>query len=237
MCHHNFQSEIFPLQLSFSIHSTWHGELQVNGCHVRGIFIRLFLICLTVSPKLSAYVTAQVTDPTWVCASLDHWPVVGHRRTKQQHVCSSEGIWRLKNRHVIWAELHWQILRMVYDYRRWRGVCVRPFFSGKFFLTRIGGLGKPDVVHCTDCKTHWGNVIVIMWSWFWAIKTWHWFDLVFVWHEFRCQKYILLERRRPRLRWRSRRRRLYVTQRAGEGHFWVNVQLPRTNMFVQVDLT
>ena len=32
----------------------------------------------------------------------------------------------------------------------------------KFFLTRIEGLRTEDVVHCTDCKAHWGNVIVIL---------------------------------------------------------------------------
>ena len=31
----------------------------------------------------------------------------------------------------------------------------------RFFLTLIEGLRKEDVVHCTDCKAHWGNVIVI----------------------------------------------------------------------------
>ena len=32
----------------------------------------------------------------------------------------------------------------------------------KFFLTRVEGLRTEDVVHCTDCKAHWGNVIVIL---------------------------------------------------------------------------
>ena len=38
------------------------------------------------------------------------------------------------------------------------------FFShyGKFFITRIEGLKTQDVIHCTDCKAHWGNVIVIL---------------------------------------------------------------------------
>ena len=33
---------------------------------------------------------------------------------------------------------------------------------GKFFLTQIQGLRTEDVVHCTDCKAHWFNVIVIL---------------------------------------------------------------------------
>ena len=32
----------------------------------------------------------------------------------------------------------------------------------KFFLARIEGLRTEDVVHCTDCKAHWGKVIVIL---------------------------------------------------------------------------
>ena len=42
---------------------------------------------------------------------------------------------------------------------------VKGFFFSinvKFFLTRIEGLRTEDVVHCTDCKAHWGNVIVIL---------------------------------------------------------------------------
>ena len=33
---------------------------------------------------------------------------------------------------------------------------------GKFFLTRIEGLRAEHVIHCTDCKAHSGNVIVIL---------------------------------------------------------------------------
>ena len=39
------------------------------------------------------------------------------------------------------------------------------FFSismWRFFLTWIEGLRTEDVVHCADCKAHWGNVIVIL---------------------------------------------------------------------------
>ena len=50
---------------------------------------------------------------------------------------------------------------------------------GKFFLTQIQGLRTEDVVHCTDCKAHWLNVIVILgyinkfdliWYRFWTVK-------------------------------------------------------------------
>ena len=39
-----------------------------------------------------------------------------------------------------------------------------PLFSSllKFSVTLIEGLMTEDVVHCTVCKTHWGNVIVIL---------------------------------------------------------------------------
>ena len=41
---------------------------------------------------------------------------------------------------------------------------VKKFFSwhGKFILTRNEGQGTEDVIHCTDCLDHWGNVIVIL---------------------------------------------------------------------------
>ena len=35
-------------------------------------------------------------------------------------------------------------------------------FKKKSFLTQIEGLRTEDVVHCTDCKAHWGNVFVIL---------------------------------------------------------------------------
>ena len=42
---------------------------------------------------------------------------------------------------------------------------VKSFFSphqhGKLFLTRIKGPRAEDVIHCTDCKAHWGDVIVV----------------------------------------------------------------------------
>ena len=40
---------------------------------------------------------------------------------------------------------------------------LKGFFSqhGKFFLTWITDLRTEDVFHCTDCKVHWGTVIVI----------------------------------------------------------------------------
>ena len=48
---------------------------------------------------------------------------------------------------------------------------------GKFFLTRVECLRTENVVHCTDCKAHWGNVIAIF---IYINKTdliWSWFDL------------------------------------------------------------
>ena len=41
----------------------------------------------------------------------------------------------------------------------------RVFFSinmARFFLTWIEGRRTEDVIHCTACKAHWGNVIVIL---------------------------------------------------------------------------
>ena len=56
---------------------------------------------------------------------------------------------------------------------------LKGFFSqhGKFFLTWIDGLRTEDVFHYTDCKVHWGTVIVI--SGCIHIKL-IWFDLIWV---------------------------------------------------------
>ena len=56
---------------------------------------------------------------------------------------------------ALWFEV-WDI-SLSFD--EWR-ICFN--CQTKFFLTQIEGLRREDVVQCTECKAHWGNVIVIL---------------------------------------------------------------------------
>ena len=83
-------------------------------------------------------------------------PLTLHITCKLLHVCIS---WKSDPSSVALPEVSSIVFIFVYFYP------VKSFFFHqhvKFFLTRIKVLRTEDVDHCTDCKAHWGNVIVIL---------------------------------------------------------------------------
>ena len=80
------------------------------------------------------------------------------------HVCPS---WKRDPSSVALPEVSSIVLFFVFCFLFFFNLVKRVwvFFSinmWNFFLTQIEGLRTEDVVHCTDCKAHWGNVIVIL---------------------------------------------------------------------------
>ena len=79
--------------------------------------------------------------------------------------------------------------------------------QGKFFLSQFKGLMFKDVVHCTDCKARWGNVVIAVWVKLirFELTLAHQRNIRSVWHVSVCYIKTLIHRNKVEWVYRSQR--------------------------------